>query len=312
MHKFPHELNLTATQLRAVLKVADCRSFVAAAHHLRLSQPALTRTVKRVEGLLGVELFSRTTRQCSLTRAGEEFATLARRLLKDLTLGIEHVRMLQAGGHGQVFVSSVLPLNDPSLAGSVAHYCRSHQNVELHLRQGLQSQIMDDVRTGGVDFAIGYIEGESVTVLAEFMRRERFFVVAPRSDGLPDRRVMDLRSLRDARLVSFPPDSHTRRLVDRVAHSLGLSLHYSATVNQRAALLELVRHGAGLAVMPGADCPDPEDQNFAVRMLANRDLKCEIGFLSLRERPLSGAATMFKGWLRNWVLEKRGLRLKNP
>jgi predicted GTPase len=41
--------DLSARQLRAVLAVAECRSFIAAAASLKISQPALTRTIQQVD-----------------------------------------------------------------------------------------------------------------------------------------------------------------------------------------------------------------------------------------------------------------------
>ena len=60
--------DLTARQLHAVLAVADYNSFIAAAAFLKTSQPALTRTIKRAEDILGVRLFDRTPRAVTLNR----------------------------------------------------------------------------------------------------------------------------------------------------------------------------------------------------------------------------------------------------
>jgi DNA-binding transcriptional LysR family regulator len=305
MHKSSAQLNLTSAQLRSVLAVADCRSFIAAAFALKLSQPALTRTVKRVESLIGVKLFSRTTRQLSLTHAGREFATLARRLLTDLKLGVESLRQLEGGERGQVALSSVVPLTDAAFAAEIAHYSSGTPGVEVHLRQGLQSQVVDDVRSGAADLAIGYLDDLPATITTEEVRREHFYVVCPRRWPLAERRVIALRALKDATLVSFPPESQTRWVVDGAAKSLGLSLRYSITVNQRATLLELVRHGAGMAVVPGSDCPDPQDQDFAVRLLVHKRLYCRLGLMWLRERPLSDPAIRFMPFIQAWLEEQR-------
>ena len=56
-------------QLLAVLAIADYGSFIAAAAFLKTSQPALTRTIKRIEDVLDVRLFERTTRRVQLTPA---------------------------------------------------------------------------------------------------------------------------------------------------------------------------------------------------------------------------------------------------
>jgi DNA-binding transcriptional LysR family regulator len=55
--------DLSTRQLHAVLAVAEYNSFIAAAAFLKTSQPALTRTIKRVEDVLGVRLFDRSTRR---------------------------------------------------------------------------------------------------------------------------------------------------------------------------------------------------------------------------------------------------------
>ena len=69
--------DLSSRQLQAVLALARYRSFVAAASALKISQPALTRTIKLIEIELVFPLFSRCTRQVTVTYAGKEFGALA-------------------------------------------------------------------------------------------------------------------------------------------------------------------------------------------------------------------------------------------
>src|SRR5215470_4700158 len=117
--------DVTARQLRAVLAVAEYRSFIAAAAFLKTSQPALARTIKQIEGALGVSLFSRSTRQVSITDAGKEFAALAERLLTDLRIGVENMRELADRQRGQVIVSSIMSLAYVALPEIIAEYKRS-------------------------------------------------------------------------------------------------------------------------------------------------------------------------------------------
>ena len=57
----------------AVLAIARCGSFRAAALELGLSTTALSNAIAKLEGQLGVRLFNRTTRSVSLTDAGRNF-----------------------------------------------------------------------------------------------------------------------------------------------------------------------------------------------------------------------------------------------
>src|SRR3546814_19898677 len=76
-------MNLTLRQLQAFRAVADLGSFSEAAERLHLSQPALSATIRKLEEMLNVRLFDRTTRQIALTPEGEELRRLANRLIDE-------------------------------------------------------------------------------------------------------------------------------------------------------------------------------------------------------------------------------------
>jgi len=74
-------INVPDLTAHAVLAVAEYNSFIAAAAFLKTSQPALTRTIMRVEDVLGVRLFDRSTRRVAITAAGKEFVAVAERMI---------------------------------------------------------------------------------------------------------------------------------------------------------------------------------------------------------------------------------------
>jgi DNA-binding transcriptional LysR family regulator len=61
-------INVTPQHLTVFLRVAATGSFSAAAKLLALSQPALSRTVKALEAIIGDQLFDRDTRHVTLSR----------------------------------------------------------------------------------------------------------------------------------------------------------------------------------------------------------------------------------------------------
>ena len=86
--------DLTSRQLQTVVALAEYGSFIAAAALLKTSQPAVTRTVKHVEEVLGIKLFDRSTRSVQITAAGKEFVGVAGRMLNDLRITISSMREL--------------------------------------------------------------------------------------------------------------------------------------------------------------------------------------------------------------------------
>src|SRR5579863_5859511 len=65
------------------VRVVDTGSFSAAARHLRIGQPAVSKTVAQLEERLGVKLLARTTRGLTTTEAGQNYYERSRRVLEE-------------------------------------------------------------------------------------------------------------------------------------------------------------------------------------------------------------------------------------
>ena len=137
--------DLTARQLHAVLAVAEYNSFIAAAAFLKTSQPALTRTIKRVEDVLGVRLFDRSTRRVAITAAGKEFVAVAERMLNDLRISVGSMREISAEQRGCIIVSSIMSLANGLFPAIVAKYRASRPGIEIVLREGVHGTVLEDV-----------------------------------------------------------------------------------------------------------------------------------------------------------------------
>jgi DNA-binding transcriptional LysR family regulator len=293
--------DLGSRELMAVIAVAQYRSFMAAAASLNLSQPAMTRMIKRVESELGVALFIRTTRQVAITEAGHEFAALAQRLLNDLKINVVHLRGKTGQLKGQVVVSSVFSLADAILPSLAADFGSRFPGIELHLREGLNATVRDEVRSGLADFGVSYIEDAAEPFSVEVLRTDGFHVVAPKDHAFAGRRSVSLAALATVPLVSFPAESLTRRIVDRAAIEAGVTLGHTMTVNRLATLHALVSKRVGLAVVPEKERPASSDPHLISRPLAGHGLARKVGIIRLPGRDLSAAAARFLDVVRNWL-----------
>ncbi|KHL72274.1 LysR family transcriptional regulator, partial [Pseudomonas putida] len=93
--------------IRSFVKIAELGSFHEAAEVLHLSQPALSRRIKKLEEGLGTPLLERTTRRVSLTTVGRDFLPKARRLLDDFEDSILSIRELAERQTGQVTLACI-------------------------------------------------------------------------------------------------------------------------------------------------------------------------------------------------------------
>jgi DNA-binding transcriptional LysR family regulator len=121
-------------QLESFLAVVDKGSFSAAAAHLHVSQPALSRTVRLAEESLGARVFDRDTRSVSLTAAGAELLPIARRIVLEFSDSMGELSQFVEGRRGRVRVSALPSMARTVMVDAVASFAASHPGVEFSLR----------------------------------------------------------------------------------------------------------------------------------------------------------------------------------
>src|SRR5438309_4964584 len=92
--------------LRALVAVGRERSFTKAAAKLRVSQSALSQTVRQLETRLGVRLLTRTTRSVSLTEAGERLIGTVAPRIEEIDAEVAAVSELRAKPAGTIRITA--------------------------------------------------------------------------------------------------------------------------------------------------------------------------------------------------------------
>src|SRR5262249_21365187 len=288
--------DLTARQLHAVIAVAEYNSFIAAAALLKTSQPALTRTIMRVEDVLGVRLFDRSTRRVAITAAGKEFVAVAERMLNDLRISVRSMREVGEEQRGQIIISSIMSVATGLIPEIAAKYRASRPGIEIILREGVHGAVLEDIRNGTADLGATYVDSVPDFVEAKRVSREVFDVILPRGHPLTKitkRPSVTLTELANFALVSLPHDSRTRRTIDAAASSVGVTLRHVATVSQSPQLKILVRAGVAIAIWPSGAIAGLLGKDLAVLKLIRPRLSRDVGLIWLRERELTPAARGF-------------------
>jgi DNA-binding transcriptional LysR family regulator len=301
--------DLSSRELQAVCTLAEHGSFMAASLTLSVSQPALTRTVQRVEHAVGLELFRRTTRRVEVTPAGHEFIALANRILADLRISFENMREISDEQRGQLIVSAVMSVAYTQLPSIVARYRESRARIEIQLREGVHGTVLEDVRSGVADLGVTYVD----EVPGEFscipLGREAFHVVMPRGHPLLVRKRVTLVQVAGYAMVSLPKEAQTRRLLDGLASTAGLTLQHAVTVNQFATVMQCVHAGVGLAIVPGGAIPAALSAGLTSRPLTQPALSRSMGVVLLKDRGLTPSARGFLSHLQEqWAATAKAVR----
>jgi DNA-binding transcriptional LysR family regulator len=108
---------LETRELAYFLALADELHFGRAASHLGIAQPALSKTIQRLERRLGVRLLERTSRAVALTAAGQVLARDARTVLDAVSAAT--ARTQRAGTRHPRLILAIKPGGDAGLLPAI-------------------------------------------------------------------------------------------------------------------------------------------------------------------------------------------------
>jgi DNA-binding transcriptional LysR family regulator len=138
-----------------VVAIAERGSIRAAARHLHLPQPALTRSLAHLERELGAPLFERRARGVIPTPLGQTFVGRAKSILTEIRRTREEVEQLRGAGTGTVTAGLSVAAHLALLSGSLRPFRARYPDIRLHIIEGFYPTLEARLRDGSVDFYVG-------------------------------------------------------------------------------------------------------------------------------------------------------------
>lgn len=182
--------------LRYFLAVAEQLSFTAAARELYVTQPSLSRQIRRLEDDVGAALFERTGRDVRLTAAGQELVPAARALVTDWSRAARDVRTTAAAGRNVLRIGFVATGAGPLGRRARRLFAARHPEITLELSRFDWGGEATALRQGLADVAFLWLPADLSGLQVEQVATERRWVALPRSHPLAaqeDAGIMDLR-----------------------------------------------------------------------------------------------------------------------
>lgn len=233
--------------LDAFSAIARARSFKSAAEQLSLTQPAISKTLKELEGILGTVLMERSRSGVALTPDGEVFLQFAEQSTAALRHGLRSLRAT-GGAAGQLKVGALPSVVAHLIPQASVAFTTSNPDTLLEIHEGPHHDLISRLRGGGLDLVVGRLgRPETVTGLGfEPLYSEEVVIVArPDSAALAVRAFDALEAFR----VLYPPrDSAIRSIVARLLISKGVPLFSNRIESTSAAFGRAVVEGDGNTV----------------------------------------------------------------
>jgi DNA-binding transcriptional LysR family regulator len=274
-------------QLSAIVAVADHGTFSAAARALYTVQSNVSGHVAKLERELGVHLVDRSNG--SLTEEGIRVVERARRVLQEIDDISADIASLDDDVSGDArigVIGTTARWLMPQLLGAVA---ARHPRVHPIVSEGSTTTIVPGVLSGQLNAAIIHLPIDDPELVVEPLFAEDLLLLVPASHHLAGRDTMSLNELEDVPLLLPPKGAALRRVLDRAAGSVDVTLRAQAEIDGVRLLASLAFDGYGAAIVPATAAPRQLDGRFS--RITVPELPRRVVAFARRRRPAPSAAT---------------------
>ncbi len=248
-HKFRYDLR----QVRAFLAVAGELHFGHAAAGLFMTQPALSRMVRKLEESVGLALFERSTRRVRLTPAGEAFAGECRLALAHLDLASRAARDAALGREGRLRVGYMDFAINGRLPQILQRFRSEAAGVSIVLEYMPTAAQHVALLEGRID--IGFLIGEfrAQNVRNALVDREEFVALLPARHRLARRGALRLADLGAEPFVIGSENTFRafRTLLFDLCRGAGFFPNVVQEASNSDGIFGLVAAGAGVSIYAG-------------------------------------------------------------
>lgn len=184
-------------QLRYFLRVADLANFTRAAEELGISQPALSRSIQRLEEELGQPVFERRGRSLSLTEAGTLLQGRAQQILS--LIEDTKAEICDDGQSGRVRVGAIPTIAPYFLPEVLRQFSEEFPKATLIVQENTTDALLKSCTQGEVDLAILALPVPTKYLEVEELFEEELLLVLP-----PDHPLVEKGKIRPSDVEPYP------------------------------------------------------------------------------------------------------------
>jgi DNA-binding transcriptional LysR family regulator len=286
-------------QLEVLVTVARERSFSRAAEVLGRTQPAISQAVRRLEQEIGERLFDRSSKDGTLTPAGEVLLDHAKQMLNLRNSAARSMQDLRELQEGKVSISA----NEHTvfyLLPVIEEFRRRSPKIKVEVHRGVASRIPKEVTSREVELGVISFTPSEQSIKAIHVMTDSLVVIVAPSHRLAGQDVISINDLGQEVLIAHNAQSPYRQSVIQAFERNRTPMNIAIELPSLEAIKHLVEDGAGVALVPRLTA-EGEIAGGRLAALKIKELKLErkLNIIYRKNSVLSHAAAAFIETARN-------------
>lgn len=245
-----YDCDVDLQRLAYFVAVARAEHVTRAAQTLGITQPALSRSIARLEAEVGAPLFERTGRSIRLTRYGRTLQQSAERAFAELERGRRAIADQLDSERGTIALGFLHTLGVGLVPELIGAFRRDAPGVTFDLVQNAADTIYGQLDRGEVDLAFGAQPVGLPSLEWRELYREDLELAVPHDHRFAGRRDVRLAEVAGETFVALRPAYSLRQLGDALCAKAGFVPTIAFEGEEVATIRGLVAAGLGVALVP--------------------------------------------------------------
>lgn len=238
-------------QLEYFKIIAEVENFTTASNLLSVSQPALSKSISKLEEELEVPLFEKNGRNIKLTHFGKTFLSHTNIALLEIEKGIKELKELVNPNTGSISISSTSSIGTYFMPFIISNFLNKNPNTKFQFSHDSVKNIICNLKSRKID--LGFYECiDTVNIPNEIesipIKKEEYVLIVPKNHYLSKRTKVSLKELENESFVAFCVENKDKLL--SYSDFLGYIPKISIRPSESSMLEGLVAAGGGISIVP--------------------------------------------------------------
>jgi LysR family transcriptional repressor of citA len=168
--------------IKTFIVAAKYENFRKTSEELFLTQPAISKHIRKLEGNLNVQLFERVGKTIVLSSAGHHFLPHAKEILEKYEQGLDDFESWKKGYKQKLVIATVPQIASSVLPSILRSFMDENPDIEVFINVLQSYKIGQEISTGKADLGLTRIEPIQSNISCQIMHEEPVILVAPNVD----------------------------------------------------------------------------------------------------------------------------------
>lgn len=276
--------NINLNLYRIFYIVAKSKSLVEASRKLHISQPAISKDIKKLEDLLNTTLIYRKNNGISLTANGEEFIKYLDESFGILNTGEEIIKQRNDLEHGTISIGCLSHISSLYLMERIEAFKNKYPGIKIQILSATSEQLMDLLQLHKLNFIIDTSIPNTIYNNLETKFLKDFDTIFISNKKMV---INDLKELENKKWILPFDYTGTRKRLDNALEKYNIYINSSIELDVTDLIIDAVKRNLGV----GYVIKDSVKEELKNRIVYQIDTKIELPKTSIYLINLKGQLT---------------------